>query len=50
MTASLVLSVLVLLLGGCQSELRLFYGRIDVAGRERIPPTGPRLAATVREP
>jgi 1-acyl-sn-glycerol-3-phosphate acyltransferase len=30
--------------------LKLFYGRIDVVGRERIPPTGPQLAAMVREP
>ena len=30
--------------------LNLFYGRIDMADRERIPPTGPRLAAMVREP
>jgi 1-acyl-sn-glycerol-3-phosphate acyltransferase len=30
--------------------LRLYYGRIDVVSRERIPPTGPRLAAMVREP
>ncbi len=29
---------------------KLFYERIDVVGRERIPPTGPRLAAMVREP
>lgn len=30
--------------------LKLFYGRIDVVGRERIPPAGSRLAAMVREP
>ena len=30
--------------------LKLYYGRIDVVGRERIPPTGPRLAAMLREP
>jgi 1-acyl-sn-glycerol-3-phosphate acyltransferase len=29
---------------------KLFYGRIDVVGRERIPPKSPRLAAMVREP
>jgi 1-acyl-sn-glycerol-3-phosphate acyltransferase len=30
--------------------LKLFYRRIHVVGRERIPPTGPRLPAMVREP
>jgi hypothetical protein len=30
--------------------VRLVIRSIDVVGREGIPPTGPRLAAMVREP